>query len=68
MTLQDLVTVSLWATGLAGGVIGFVGLIYYGIAFARLALDRRRSRKAQDTAPVVQRPQNTAGRSATVEN
>ena len=52
MTPLDLVTGALWVAGLAGGVIGFVGLVYYGLAFIRLAMDRRRSHKANHSANV----------------
>ncbi len=41
MTVQDLVIATLWLAGLTGGIIGAAGLIYYGIAFLRLARDRR---------------------------
>ena len=56
MTTQDLVIASMWAAGLLGGIVGAAGLVYYGIAFLRLARDRRRSRDGERAG--------TAGRGA----
>ena len=50
MTPLDLVTGALWVVGLAGGIIGFVGLVYYAFAFIRLTADRRRLQRADRSA------------------
>ena len=50
MTPLDLATGALWVVGLAGGVIGFVGLVYYAFAFIRLATGRRRLQKTDRSA------------------
>ncbi len=52
MTPLNLATGALWVAGLAGGVIGFVGLVYYGFAFIRLATDRRCPRNANHSTNV----------------
>ena len=50
MTPLDLATGALWVAGLAGGVIGFVGLVYFGFAFIRLKTDGRRLQKTDRSA------------------
>lgn len=53
MTMQDLVIATLWLAGLAGGIIGAAGLIYYGVAYVRLARDRRRARGHARATPAA---------------